>query len=237
VRAVCEIEFFDFVGVAMDQIFNHAAKLHYFTGGKLRVPLVIRTPVVSRIGMGPQHSQSLESWFMHIPGIKVAIPSNASDAYGLLRTALRDDNPVLFVENVRLYGRRAEVDLAADPIPFGSAWVAREGSDATVVALSNMVDESWPPPSARRARDLGRGDRSADDRSPRPGNDPRLGTQTMRGVAHDAHKTGLRRRARGADHGGGVRRPRRTGRAGRRADVPIPARPAEWPRCTRPRTA
>ena len=78
VRAVCEIEFFDFVGVAMDQIFNQAAKLHYFTGGKLSVPLVIRTPIVSRIGMGPQHSQSLESWFMHIPGIKIAIPSNAA---------------------------------------------------------------------------------------------------------------------------------------------------------------
>ena len=113
VRAVCEIEFFDFVGVAMDQIFNQAAKLHYFTGGKLTVPLVIRTPIVARMGMGPQHSQSLESWFMHIPGIKIAIPSNAADAYGLLRSALRDSNPVLFVENVRLYGRRGEVDLEA----------------------------------------------------------------------------------------------------------------------------
>src|SRR5262245_40966149 len=142
VRAVCEIEFFDFVGVAMDQIFNQAAKLHYFTGGKLSVPLVIRTPIVSRIGMGPQHSQSLESWFMHIPGIKIAIPSNAPDAYGLLRTALRDRNPVLFVENVRLYGRRSDVDLSSAPIPFGSARVVREGTDATVVALSGMVDEA-----------------------------------------------------------------------------------------------
>ena len=71
---MCEIEFLDFVGVAMDQIFNQAAKLHYFTGGKLTVPLVIRTPVVSRMGMGPQHSQSLEAWFMHIPGIKIACP-------------------------------------------------------------------------------------------------------------------------------------------------------------------
>jgi pyruvate dehydrogenase E1 component beta subunit len=142
VRAIVEIEFFDFVGVAMDQIVNQAAKLHYFTGGKLSVPLVIRTPIVSRLGTGPQHSQSLEAWFMHIPGIKIAIPSNAADAYGLMRTALRDMNPVLFVENVRLYGRRAEVDLAADPIPFGRARVAREGSDATVVALSGMVDEA-----------------------------------------------------------------------------------------------
>ena len=192
VRAVCEIEFFDFVGVAMDQIFNQAAKLHYFTGGTLRVPLVIRTPVVSRIGMGPQHSQSLESWFMHIPGIKVAIPSNAYDAYGLLRTALRDDNPVLFIENVRLYGRRVEVDLAADPIPFGSARVAREGSDATVVALSNMVDESLA--AAERLAERGISVEVIDPRTIVPLD---LETildsvrKTMRvAVAHDAHKTG-----------------------------------------------
>ena len=75
VRALVEIEFFDFVGVAMDQIFNQAAKLHYFSGGKLKVPLVIRTPIVARMGMGPQHSQSLEAWLMHIPGIKIAMPS------------------------------------------------------------------------------------------------------------------------------------------------------------------
>lgn len=142
VRAVVELEFFDFIGVAMDQVFNQAAKLHYFTGGRLQVPLVIRVPIVARMGMGPQHSQSLESWFMHIPGLKIAIPSDASDAYGLMRTALLDTNPVLFVENVRLYGRRGMVDLAADPVPFGKARVVREGSDATVVALSSVVHEA-----------------------------------------------------------------------------------------------
>src|SRR3954471_21016359 len=141
VRAVVEIEFFDFVGVAMDQIFNQAAKLHYFTGGKLTVPLVIRTPIVSRMGMGPQHSQSLEAWFMHIPGLKIAMPSNAGDAYGLMRSALTDRNPILFVENVRLYGRRGQVELG-EAIPFGRARVVREGTDATVVALSGMVDEA-----------------------------------------------------------------------------------------------
>src|SRR5580765_4592162 len=141
VRAVCEIEFFDFVGVAMDQIFNQAAKLHYFTGGKLTVPLVIRTPIVARMGMGPQHSQSLEAWFMHIPGLRVALPSNAADAYGLMRAALRDPNPILFVENVRLYGRRADVEIGRS-VPFGRARVVREGTDATVVALSGMVDEA-----------------------------------------------------------------------------------------------
>jgi acetoin:2,6-dichlorophenolindophenol oxidoreductase subunit beta len=141
VRAIVEIEFFDFAGVAMDQTYNQAAKLHYFTGGKLNVPLVIRLPIVARMGMGPQHSQSLEAWFMHIPGLKVALPSNAGDAYGLMRAALRDPNPILFVENVRLYGRRADVEIGRS-IPFGRARVVREGTDATVVALSGMVDEA-----------------------------------------------------------------------------------------------
>jgi pyruvate dehydrogenase E1 component beta subunit len=192
VRAVCEIEFFDFVGVAMDQIFNQAAKLHYFTGGKLTVPLVIRTPIVARIGMGPQHSQSLESWFLHIPGIKVAIPSNAADAYGLLRTALADTNPVLFIENVRLYGRRAEVDLDGPPIPFGSARTVREGSDATVVALSGMVDEAVAAADTLAERGI-----SVDVIDPRTIAPLDMETiiasvrRTMRvAVAHDAHKTG-----------------------------------------------
>src|SRR5206468_10627578 len=127
VRAIVEIEFFDFVGVAMDQIFNQAAKLHYFTGGKLTVPLVIRTPIVARMGMGPQHSQSLEAWFMHIPGLKIALPSSAADAYGLMRSALRDRNPILFIENVRLYGHRGEVRLRQS-VPFGKARVVREGA-------------------------------------------------------------------------------------------------------------
>jgi acetoin:2,6-dichlorophenolindophenol oxidoreductase subunit beta len=142
VRCIVEVEFMDFLGVAMDQIVNQAAKLHSTTNGKLTVPLVLRTPVVSRMGMGSQHSQSLESWFMHIPGLKVAMPSNANDAYGLLRTALQDQNPVLFIENARLYGRRGEVELDADPIPFGQVRVAREGTDATVVALGGMVDDA-----------------------------------------------------------------------------------------------
>ena len=192
VRAVCEIEFFDFVGVAMDQIFNQAAKLHYFTGGKLTVPLVIRTPIVARIGMGPQHSQSLEAWFMHIPGLKLAIPSNAADAYGLMRTALLDRNPVLFVENVRLYGRRSEVELDAAPIPFGSARIVREGSDATVVALSGMVDEAVAAADTLAGQGI-----SVEVIDPRTLAPLDLETilasvrKTLRvAVAHDAHKTG-----------------------------------------------
>ena len=190
VRAVCEIEFFDFVGVAMDQIFNQAAKLHYFTGGRLTVPLVIRTPIVARMGMGPQHSQSLESWFMHIPGIKIAVPSNAADAYGLMRTALVDRNPILFVENVRLYGRRAEVELD-EAIPFGQARVVREGADATVVALSGMVDEALA--AADTLADRGVSVEVIDPRTLAPLDMETILTslrKTMRlAVAHDAHRT------------------------------------------------
>jgi pyruvate/2-oxoglutarate/acetoin dehydrogenase E1 component len=191
VRAVVEIEFFDFVGVAMDQIFNQAAKLHYFTGGKLTVPLVIRTPIVSRMGMGPQHSQSLEAWFMHIPGLKIAMPSNAADAYGLMRSALRDQNPILFIENVRLYGRRAPVSLG-DAIPFGQARIAREGSDATVVALSGMVDEATA--AAETLAERGISVEVIDPRTIIPLDmETILGSlrKTMRlAVAHDAHRTG-----------------------------------------------
>jgi pyruvate dehydrogenase E1 component beta subunit len=191
VRAVVEIEFFDFVGVAMDQLFNQAAKLHYFTGGKLTVPLVIRTPIVSRMGMGPQHSQSLEAWFMHIPGLKVAIPSNAADAYGLMRSALRDRNPILFVENVRLYGRRAEVEVGRS-IPFGQARIAREGEDATVVALSGMVGEALA--AADRLAERGVSVEVIDPRTIVPLDMETILAslrKTMRvAVAHDAHRTG-----------------------------------------------
>ena len=218
VRAVCEIEFFDFVGVAMDQIFNQAAKLHYFTGGKLTVPLVIRTPIVARMGMGPQHSQSLESWFMHIPGIKIAVPSNASDAYGLLRSALADSNPVLFVENVRLYGRRGEVDLEAEPIPFGQARIAREGDGRhRRRALEHGRRGARRRRPARGGGSLGRGDRPADARAARHGDDPRLAAEddAARGRTRRAPDARLRRRDRGPLHGGGVRLPRRARRARR----------------------
>ncbi len=192
VRALVEIEFFDFVGVAMDQVFNQAAKLHYFTGGKLSVPLVIRTPIVSRLGNGPQHSQSLEAWFMHIPGLKVAMPSNPNDAYGLMRTALLDMNPVLYIENVRLYGRRGPVEVDGAPIPFGAARVVRAGEDATVVALSNMVDEAVAAADVLAGKGISV--EVIDPRTIAP-----LDLETILGslrktmrlvVTHDAHKTG-----------------------------------------------
>ena len=191
VRCVVEMEFFDFVGVAMDQVFNQAAKLHYFTGGKLQVPLVIRVPIVARMGMGPQHSQSLESWFMHIPGLKIAMPSDAVDAYGLMRTALLDTNPVLFIENVRLYGRRTAVDLDAEPVPFGQARVVRPGDDVTIVGLSGAVHEAVAAADELASRDV-----SAEVIDPRTlapfDTEPILASVRRTGrlvVVHDAHRT------------------------------------------------
>jgi acetoin:2,6-dichlorophenolindophenol oxidoreductase subunit beta len=139
---VVELEFMDFITVAMDQIVNQAAKLHYFMGGQLTVPLVIRTPIVSRMGMGPQHSQSLEAWFMHVPGLKIAIPSSPYDAKGLLKTALRDPNPVLFIENVKLYGSKGEVPAQEYLVPFGQASILRSGVDISLVAISGTVPEA-----------------------------------------------------------------------------------------------
>ena len=142
IRCVVELEFIDFATLALDQIVNQAAKMHYFFGGQVKVPLVIRTPIVSRVGMGPQHSQSLEAWFMHSPGLKIAIPSNAQDAKGLMTTALRDQNPVVFIENVKLYPAKGEVPEGDYAIPFGKARVLREGSDVTVVAVSGTVPDA-----------------------------------------------------------------------------------------------
>lgn len=190
VRAIVELEFFDFVGVAMDQVFNQAAKLHYFSGGKLNVPLVIRTPIVARMGMGPQHSQSLEVWLMHIPGIKIAMPSNADDAYGLLRTALSDENPVLFIENANLYGRKALVNVGTS-IPFGVARIVRPGSDVTIVALSAMVDVALE--AANELSKMGIEAEVIDPRTIAPLDMDTILDSVRKThrliVAHDAHKT------------------------------------------------
>jgi len=141
-RCIVELEFMDFTTVAMDQIVNQAAKMHYFLGGQVTVPLVIRTPIVSRMGMGPQHSQSLEAWFMHVPGLKIAIPSTPQDAKGLMKTALHDQNPVLFIENVKLYSTKGEVPEGEHSIPFGQARVLKPGSDVTLVAISGTVPDA-----------------------------------------------------------------------------------------------
>jgi pyruvate/2-oxoglutarate/acetoin dehydrogenase E1 component len=139
-RPVAEVMFFDFITCAMDPLVNQAAKLRYITGGQVTIPMVVRT--VGGGGLfsaGAQHSQCLEALFMHVPGIKIAVPSTPYDAKGLLKTAIRDDNPVLFVESKGLYYAEGMVPEGEYLVPFGKADIKREGSDVTVVAVQNMV--------------------------------------------------------------------------------------------------
>ena len=141
-RAIVEIEFMDFSTLVLDAIVNQAAKMRYFYGGKLKVPVVIRTPAATKLGLGAQHSQSLEAWFMHSPGLRIAMPSTPHDAKGLLKTAIRQDDPVVFIEHVRLYASKGEVPEDEYLEPFGKARIVREGSDVTVVAVAMMVQEA-----------------------------------------------------------------------------------------------
>jgi pyruvate dehydrogenase E1 component beta subunit len=141
-RAVVDIEFIDFSTLILDAVVNQAAKLRYFYGGKLKVPIVVRLPSATKLGLGAQHSQSLEAWFMHAPGLLIAMPSTPYDAKGLLKTALRQDNPVVFIEHVRLYKTTGDVPSEDFTVPFGSAKVVKEGSDITLVALAAMVSEA-----------------------------------------------------------------------------------------------
>jgi pyruvate/2-oxoglutarate/acetoin dehydrogenase E1 component len=191
IRCVVELEFMDFTTVAMDQIVNQASKLHYFMGGQLTVPLMIRTPIVSRMGMGPQHSQSLESWFMHVPGLKIAIPSNAYDAKGLLLTALRGKDPVLFIENVKLYGASCDVPKREYSIPFGKARTLREGKDVTLVALSGTVPEAIA--AAEIAAKSGIQVEVVDPRTLSPFDDEGVAASLRKTgrliIAHDAYRT------------------------------------------------
>jgi len=138
-RPVVEIMFMDFITLAMDQLVNHAAKFHYIYGGQARVPMVVRAPAGAGRGYGASHSQSLEAWFVHAPGLKVVAPSNPRDAHGLLKAAIRDDNPVVFVENKLLYGTSGDVPDPDETLPLGKAAVVREGDDVTLVAYSRMT--------------------------------------------------------------------------------------------------
>ncbi|MDR2573185.1 MAG: alpha-ketoacid dehydrogenase subunit beta [Desulfovibrio sp.] len=138
-RPVAELMFVDFIGCALDQLFNQGAKMRYMFGGKAKVPMTLRMPQGAGVCAAAQHSQSLEAWFMHIPGIKVAIPSTPYDAKGLLISAIREDNPVIFLEHKMLYGVEGEVPDESYTIPLGKADVKREGADVTVVATSRMV--------------------------------------------------------------------------------------------------
>ncbi len=138
-RPVVDIMFGDFVTLTMDQIVNQAAKVHYMSGGKWKVPMVMRATLGATRRSAAQHSQSLHAWFCHVPGLKVVLPSTPYDAKGLLKTAIRDDNPVVFFEDKMMYRLKGPVPVEEYTIPFGVADIKRAGSDITIVATSSMV--------------------------------------------------------------------------------------------------
>ena len=142
IRTVAEIMYVDFTTCAMDQIVNQVAKMRYMSGGKAKIPLVIRTQEGGGRGNAAQHSQSLEALFLHIPGLKIVMPSTPYDARGLLKTAIRDDNPVMFIEHKLLYATKGFIPDGEFLIPFGQADVKRKGKDVTVIAISYMVTKA-----------------------------------------------------------------------------------------------
>ena len=141
-RPILDIQFSDFITIALDQIVNQAAKIRYMYGGKGSVPMVVRTPGGSGTGAAAQHSQSLEAWTAHIPGLKVVQPATAYDAKGLMKTAIDDNNPVIFYEHKLLYKTTSHVPVQLYSIPLGVADVKRKGTDVTVVATSIMVHKT-----------------------------------------------------------------------------------------------
>jgi pyruvate dehydrogenase E1 component beta subunit len=138
-RPVVDIMFGDFLTLTMDQLVNQAAKTHYMSGGKLKVPLVLRTTMGATRRSAAQHSQSLHAWVSHIPGLKVALPSTPYDAKGLMKSAIRDDNPVVIFEDKLMFQEKGEVPEGEYTIPFGQADIKRNGTDVTLVATSSMV--------------------------------------------------------------------------------------------------
>jgi pyruvate/2-oxoglutarate/acetoin dehydrogenase E1 component len=138
-RPVIDIMFGDFLTLVMDQLVNQAAKVHYMSGGAWKVPMVLRTTLGASRRSAAQHSQSLQAWLSHVPGLKVVLPSTPYDAKGLLKTAIRDDNPVIFFEDKMMFRLKGPVPVEDYTIPFGLADVKREGEDITIVATSSMV--------------------------------------------------------------------------------------------------
>ncbi|BBY38079.1 pyruvate dehydrogenase subunit beta [Mycobacterium mantenii] len=142
-RPVAEIMIMDFIGIAADQLINHAAKLRFMTAGRTSAPITVRTQVYGGIGTGATHSQSLEAWFMHIPGLKVIVPSTPRDAKGLLASAIFDDDPCLVLETIRLQAQRGPVPVDPDfRIPLGQADIKRAGTDVTLIAYGRGIVES-----------------------------------------------------------------------------------------------
>ena len=228
-RPVVEIMFMDFITLAMDQLINHAAKFHYMYNGQVSVPVVVRTPAGAGRAYGPTHSQSLERHFVATPGLMVLAPATPEDAKGLLKAAIRCDDPVIFIESKILYGRRGPVPEGDFTVPIGKARVAREGDDVTVVAYSRMVEEALR--AAEALEEHGVSAEVIDLRS--------LAPLDMETVARSVSKTGRAVVVEEGNLTGGVAaeivariveecfydleaRPRRVAAA----DVPVPASPA-----------
>lgn len=142
IRTIVEVQFADFLAYAFDAIVNQAAKIRYLSDGKVSVPLVVRAPQGMGFFFGAQHSQTVDAWFMNTPGLKIAIPSSAYDAKGLLKTAIRDDDPVLFLEHKACIFTKGEVPEEEYTVPFGEAKIVRPGKDVTIVAMQKMVWDS-----------------------------------------------------------------------------------------------
>lgn len=141
-RPIAELMFIDFLTVGMDQLVNQAAKMRYMFGGNISVPMVVRLPGGGGVSAAAQHSQSLEAWLTHVPGLKVVYPSTPQDALGLMLSAIDDEDPVMFVEHKAMYGMKGAVDDVITPIKLGVGDIKREGTDVTVVATGKMVHEA-----------------------------------------------------------------------------------------------
>ncbi|MEK7271168.1 MAG: alpha-ketoacid dehydrogenase subunit beta [Planctomycetota bacterium] len=165
-RPVVEIMFMDFIALAMDPILNQASKLHYIYGGQVNVPLVIRAPSGAGRGYGASHSQSLETLFQPIPGLKIVVPSTPADAKGLLKSAIRDDSPVLFVEPKLLYGVKGEVPAGEHLVPIGKARIARVGTDVSILAIGRAV--GWAMEAAEKLEAKGKSAEVVDLRTLKP---------------------------------------------------------------------
>ena len=153
-RPIVEIMFMDFMTLAMSQLVNHAAKLHFMSGGQLSVPMVVRVQQGAQGGWGSQHSQSLEAWFAHVPGLKVVAPGNAADAKQMIRAAIQDDSPVIFVEHRGLYFKSDPDGLATDVKRLDEARVVREGTDVTIVSYSRMATDASAAAEALSGRGI-----------------------------------------------------------------------------------
>lgn len=192
-RPIVELMYMDFTYVAMDQLLNQAAKIRYMFGGKARVPLVVRGQQGIGRGNAGQHSQSCEQFFMHIPGMKVAMPATPADAAGLLRTAIRDDNPIMFFEHKALYATKGEVpDDPEFSIPFGKANIAKEGKDVTVIGTHLYVGKALN--AAGKLADKGIDVEVIDPRTIMPLDEETIINSVKKTgravVVHEAHKTG-----------------------------------------------